>query len=271
MTTDNETPSTEVGNDANMTLWPQLTCSCRVLGVKLLGAEVYEVRLGLPELGQEVGFHAGQYLELVLEDGRGIPYSIASAPKNRELELHILDQGEGSMSQQVLALFRTQNSVQVRLAMGECILFPDHLEAQEQLLFIAAGTCFGQMKAMIEHALEEGVRNPIHLYWGVREQEQFYLKCLAESWADQHPEVHFVPVVSDDLETWSGRTGLVHEAVIGDFDSLKNVRAYVCGSPAMVYAVEDAFLDHGLKQGRIFSDVFAYAPRPAEQPRPEGE
>ena len=262
MSVDNSAGITTEGGECSMTLWPQLTCTCQVLGVKLLGASVYEVRLEVPDLGEEMGFHAGQYLELVLEDGRGIPYSIASAPKDKVLELHILNQGEGSTSEQVLDIFKQQSSVQVRLAMGECILYPDHLETQEQLLFIAAGTCFGQMKAMIEHALDEGLDNPIHLYWGVRAEEQFYLKYLAESWAKEHPQVHFVPVVSEELERWDGRKGFVHEAVIEDFSSLENVRAYICGSPQMVYAVEDAFLDHGLKEGKIFSDVFAYAPRP---------
>ncbi|MCW8884697.1 MAG: NAD(P)H-flavin reductase [Motiliproteus sp.] len=264
MTTENNGPdsSTEV-NDAECaaTHWPQLTCTCDVLGVKLLAASVYEVRLRVPQLGQEVGFHAGQYLELVMEDGRGVPYSIASAPNQQELELHIFNQGEGTLSDQVLDLFRSQSSVQIRMAMGECILFPDHLDDDDELLFIAAGTCFGQMKSMIEHALDEGIKNPIHLYWGVREQEQFYLRCLADSWAKDHPQVHFVPVVSDQLEEWQGRTGLVHEAVIQDFEGLERIKAYICGSPPMVYAVEDAFLDHGLKKGSIFSDVFAYAPR----------
>ncbi len=250
-------------NQASADYWPQLTCTCEVLGVRLLGASVYEVRLRVPELGEEVGFHAGQYLELVMEDGRSVPYSIASAPSQQELELHILNQGEESLSDQVLALFNSQKAVQIRLAMGECILYPDHLTAQEELLFIAAGTCFGQMKSMIEHALNEGINNTIHLYWGVREEQQFYLRCLAESWAADHPQVHFVPVVSEELDGWQGRTGMVHQAVLDDFPSLKDVRAYVCGSPAMVYAVEDAFLEHGLKQGYIFSDVFSYAPRPA--------
>ncbi|WP_083704600.1 NAD(P)H-flavin reductase [Motiliproteus sp. MSK22-1] len=248
--------------EKTMSHWPQLTCTCQVLGVKLLGASVYEVRLALPELGEELGFHAGQYLELVLEDGKAVPYSIASAPKKDEIELHILNQ-EGGLSEKVLELFNSQPAVQVRMAMGECILYPDHLDAREELLFVAAATGFGQMKAMIEHALDEGVKNPIHLYWGVRAQEQFYLKYLAESWANEHPQVHFVPVVSEELENWEGRSGFVHTAVIEDFDSLDNVRAYVCGSPQMVYAVEDAFLEHGLKEGRIFSDVFAYAPRSA--------
>ncbi len=256
------------GEEGALALWPQLTCTCHVKGVRHLGASVYEVLLELPQMPEtpeELGFHAGQYLELVLEDGRGVPYSIASAPRNKVLELHILNQGEGNLSNRVMELFQTQSSVQVRLPMGECILTPEHLDDDQELLFIAAATGFGQMKSMIEHALDEGLKNPIHLYWGVREQEQFYLRCLADTWAREHPQVHFVPVVSDQPEGWQGRTGFVHEAVMEDFDSLENVRAYVCGSPQMVYAVEDAFLEHGLKEGQIFSDVFSYAPRPAKQ------
>lgn len=254
MTTDSST--------SEVTTWPQLNVALDVVCVEPLIADVYRVVLRRPE-GEEVfGFHAGQYLEVVVDDSLKVPYSIASAPGQDELELHVMHQGAGTLSDRILHLFRDNAQVRVRLAMGECVLLPTRLAADEEVLLIAAGTCFGQMKAMIEHALAAGLQQPIHLYWGVRDAGQLYLRELAESWAAAHPQVHFVPVVSEPDSSWSGRSGFVHKAVLEDISNLAKHQVFVCGSPQMVYAVEDAFIEQGMRPGAIHSDVFAYAPRP---------
>lgn len=245
--------------------WPQLNLEMQVVSVEPLVAEVYKVILRRPVEIETFGFHAGQYLELVVDENLKVPYSIASSPHQDELELHVMHQGAGTLSDRVIQMFRQQSTVRVRLAMGECMLLPTELAADESVLLLAAGTCFGQMKAMIEHALAAGLNQPIHLYWGVRQSEQLYLRELAESWAATHPQVHFVPVVSEPEEGWSGRTGFVHKAVLEDFSSLDKFQVFVCGPPQMVYAAEDDFIAKGMRPGAIHSDVFAYAPRPQKK------
>jgi NAD(P)H-flavin reductase len=58
---------------------------------------------------------------------------------------------------------------------------------------------------------------------------------------------------------WTGRTGLVHEAMLADFPDLSGVEAYVCGSVRMVDSAVQAFLERGLDQQACFSDAFAPA------------
>ena len=91
-----------------------------------------------------------------------------------------------------------------------------------------------------------------------------YLRNLPLQWASEHTNVHFEAVVSEPESSlgWEGRTGLLPEAIIEDFDSFDDVEIFTSGSPAMVYALLDACEEKGFSEERMHSDVFAYAPRP---------
>ncbi|MFT6916267.1 MAG: CDP-4-dehydro-6-deoxyglucose reductase [Motiliproteus sp.] len=232
---------------------------CLVQQITLLTDGIYRVQL---LLNAPLKHLAGQYLELLLDE-QAVPYTIASAPGQLPmLELQIQDQGEESLSSQVIRHFKTESRVQVRLPMGDCYLDQPPVRADQPLIFIAAGTGFAQMKALIEHALAEQMSNPLHLYWGVREAEHLYGHELIKHWQQCHPQFHFHPVVSAvGIGDWSGRIGLVHNSVLEDFERLDNAQIYVCGSPAMVYAVEDDFRLRGMGDGQMHADVYSYAPR----------
>jgi NAD(P)H-flavin reductase len=90
-----------------------------------------------------------------------------------------------------------------------------------------------------------------------------YLAELAEQWAREHPNFKFVAVLSDPRpeDNWTGRTGLVHEAILQDFPDLSGYQLYACGSAAMVAAAHPAFIAHGLSQDDCFSDAFNLAPQ----------
>jgi NAD(P)H-flavin reductase len=76
-----------------------------------------------------------------------------------------------------------------------------------------------------------------------------------------------VPVLSDPKpeDQWSGRTGLVHEAILQDYPDLSRHQIYACGSVAMVEAAHPAFAAHGLSQDDCFSDAFRLAPHAARR------
>ena len=101
------------------------------------------------------------------------------------------------------------------------------------------------------------------LYWGVRKRDDLYLGALAEQWAREHANFTFVPVLSEPRpeDQWSGRTGLVHEAILADFLDLSAHQVYACGSAQMVAAAYPAFVKHGIASDDCFSDVFHLAPQ----------
>ncbi|WP_426415147.1 2Fe-2S iron-sulfur cluster-binding protein [Aestuariirhabdus sp. LZHN29] len=235
--------------------------ACQVQSIERLNHDVYRVQLLAPA-GQLPEFYAGQYLMLELEDGQQCPFSIASAPgrlsRHREIELHIQHAAASEISDRILHSVQHSKVVKVILPQGNC-----HLQSipQTPLVFLAAGTGFAQMKGMIEHCLEQQHLMPLHLYWGVRKVEHFYLPTLPHSWSQQH-RVTFHPVISDEQDAdWDGRCGALHHAVVEDIADLGDAHFYICGSPQMVYASLDDLIAAGVERSRIHSDVFDYAPR----------
>ena len=47
-------------------------------------------------------------------------------------------------------------------------------ESAKPIVFVASGTGFAPIKAIIEHALHKGVSRPMTLYWGGRRPSDLY-------------------------------------------------------------------------------------------------
>ncbi len=216
--------------------------------------------LDLPE-GESVFFSAGQYLEIELPS-RMCPFSIASAPElTRQLELHVRPTPNSEDSRQIETLLDTATEVVIEIPKGDCFIDAPPVNS---LVLIAASTGVTQMKSIIEHLLPQGHRLPIHLYWGVLSANDLYLNERCKQLEAQYPNFHYVPVVSEPATSpgWQGRTGLVGEVALRDMQDVRDITAIVSGGPAMVYATLDAFVERGMPEANMHSDIFSYAPRP---------
>jgi CDP-4-dehydro-6-deoxyglucose reductase len=83
------------------------------------------------------------------------------------------------------------------------------------------------------------------------------------------PQLTYVPVLSAPLasDDWSGRTGLVHEAVLQDLPDLSGHQVYACGNPLMVEAAQRDFLQQGcLPEDEFFADAFYSAAQSGDRP-----
>lgn len=238
---------------------PVRRLACQLVDCQAVGGDVFRLCLRAPA-GKPPRYHAGQYLLLEREDGRQAAFSIASAPHaGRELELHILARDDATRA--LLEFIRRRGLARVQLPFGDCHLaeLPDG-----PLLLLAAGTGLAQMHSLIEHCRAAGFAHPVHLYWGVRRPQEFYRLPVWEEWQGL-PNLFLHQVVSDPQpdDGWSGRCGLLHQAVCADFPGLHGLHVYASGSPAMVYATLDALVAAGMDAHQMRADVFAYAPRPA--------
>lgn len=236
---------------------PVRQLACQLIECVEVGGEVFRLRLRAPA-GRPPRYHAGQYLLLEREDGRQAAFSIASAPHaGRELELHILARDDSTRS--LLDFIRRRGVARVQLPFGDCHLA--ELPAGP-LLLLAAGTGLAQMHSLIEHCRAAGFAHPLYLYWGVRRPQDFYRLPAWAEWQDL-PNLFLHQVVSDPQpdEGWSGRCGLLHQAVCEDFADLRGLHVYASGSPAMVYGTLDALVAAGMDAHQMRADVFAYAPR----------
>lgn len=229
-----------------------------IQNIRSLPGSVYEIRFTCPETEWKA-FNAGQYLELKIPDLNYCYFSIASAPHQDWLDIHMQVNRESERSIQILDYLQDNKTIDIEMASGDCTL--DKLpEENGPLLLIAAGTGFAQVKSITEDLIHQGVDRPIHIYWGAKKVTGLYESELPEAWSDHHKNVHFSAVVSEQSD-WKGKQGLLYQAVISDLDTLDLAQAVCCGSPAMVYATLDKLVEQGFREDQMISDVFAFAPR----------
>ena len=232
----------------------------RVAAMDRLSPNVMRVRLELPG-GERLAFYAGQYINILLDDGQKRAFSFATPPHEEgPIELHIRLVEGGRFTTHVFTAMKVGDRVRFEGPVGSFFL---REEGDKPVIFVAGATGFAPVKSMLEHAFHAGISRRMVLYWGTRTAADMYLRELPERWAREHANFSFVPVLSDPRpeDGWEGRTGLVHEAILADYPDLAGHRIYACGSVAMVQAAQPAFTRQGLSPDDCFSDAFSLAPR----------
>jgi CDP-4-dehydro-6-deoxyglucose reductase len=126
-------------------------------------------------------------------------------------------------------------------------------------VFVASGTGFAPIKAILEYAFNKGLTRPMVLYWGGRRPKDLYMNELALQWAAEHPAFRYVPVISEALpeDGWAGRKGFVHRAAMEDFPDLSAHQVYACGVPVMVDSARRDFVQQcRLPELEFYADSF---------------
>lgn len=252
---------------------PRTTYECRVRGVRPLSTDTFEVELRSPA-SLALGYRSGQYLQLELDvkgDGtkHSLSYSIANsfdpcAPRR----LQIFIQNHNDFSHRVLArlrrLSKSNTPVIVKLPLGEAFL---QTKLESPHLLVAAGSGISKIKCLAEEILKHAPDVEVSIYWSNRRAEEFYLLDQFQKWAQQHRRFRFTPVLEAKEGSWTGRTGFLCQVIARDTCDLSVTKAYLCGSPRMVYGTIDGLQAQGLQEGNCYSDVFEYAPREKRLPK----
>ncbi|HEX5092135.1 MAG TPA: CDP-6-deoxy-delta-3,4-glucoseen reductase [Burkholderiales bacterium] len=215
------------------------TLPCRVQKMERAADDVMIVHLKLPA-SERLVFLAGQYLDFLLKDGTRRSFSMGCAPhEGAELQLHVRHVVGGAFTDHVFAKMKERDILRFEGPLGTFFLRED---SDKPIVFVASGTGFAPIKAIIEEAIHKGIRRPMTLYWGGRRPRDLYLNALAEDWAARGL-LKYVPVVSEALpeDQWTGRAGFVHRAVMQDFPDLSGYQVYACGVPVMVDAARKDF------------------------------
>jgi CDP-4-dehydro-6-deoxyglucose reductase len=238
------------------------TLPCRVQKMERLAPDVMLLQLKLPA-NERLQFLAGQYIDILMKDGARRSLSMANAPHDDALlQLHLRNYG-GPFSDYVFNRMKEKDILRFEGPLGTFFLRED---SDRPIVLVAGGTGFAPIKAIVEHALHKGMRRAMALYWGARRRADLYMHELAEQWRIAHG-VRYVPVLSEPRpeDGWSGRTGLVHRAVMEDFPDLSGHQVYACGAPAMVEAAHRDFTGLcRLPEDEFYSDAFTPAvPAPA--------
>jgi CDP-4-dehydro-6-deoxyglucose reductase, E3 len=257
------------------------TLPCRIARLERLAPDVMQVFLKLPSV-EALRFQPGQYLDVLLDDGRRRSFSLANPPHDNELiELHVRRVMGGGFSELLFTTLQVGSLLRIEGPVGQFV----YRESEAPLLMIAGGTGFAPLKSMLRHMLERGVRRETHLYWGARQAVDVYEEALVRSCVRQQTWLHFNAVLSDSSAPSSRRKpgsssgkslsldpglrrgdehghdyrfGWVHEVALADHPDLSAFDVYVAGPPALVEAVRASFPARGAS--RLYFDSFDYAP-----------
>ena len=234
------------------------TLPCRVEKLELLTHDIMKVKLKLPE-NERMQFLAGQYIEIILKDGKRRAFSIANAPHDDELiELHIRHVPDGQFGDYVFKGMKEKTLLKIEGPFGSYYLRED---SGRPVILVGGGTGFAPLKGMLEHAFKIGFERPIHLFCGVRGKQDLYMDEMVKDWLKTYPNLKYTAVLSrpDESDNWQGKTGYVHEAVVEEYPDLSGYDVYLSGPPPMVKAGLDAFYARGLPETQIYSDSFEYS------------
>ena len=127
------------------------------------------------------------------------------------------------------------------------------------MVFLASGTGFAPIQALLEQLREQGNRRPVYLYWGGRRREDLYRHEQLLAWEAQLPWLRYTPVLSEPTAAcdWQGATGFVHRQVMQDFHSLKGFEVYACGAPIVVDSARREYVaERGLLEADFYADAF---------------
>ena len=234
---------------------------CRVQKLQRLCDDVIVLDLKLPA-SERFQFRAGQYIDFLLADGKRRSFSIANAPHDDQfLQLHIRRSPNGAFSEYVFTQMKERAILRIEGPLGTFFM---REESDKPIIFLAGGTGFAPIKAIIEHLLAKGSRREMVLYWGVRSLSDLYLPQLPGEWQQEHSNFTFIPVLSEPRpeDAWQGRVGFVHDAVLQDFPDLTGYAVYACGGPAMINIAQQSFFARGLPEEEFYCDSFTPAVDP---------
>ena len=239
--------------------FPVLKMPSRVLSIERPAPDVALLKMQLPA-NQNLQYRAGQYVEFILRDGARRSYSMANAPHLLGtppcIELHIRHMPGGKFTDQVFSTLKEKDILRLEGPYGSFFL---REESAKPMVLLASGTGFAPIKALIEHMQHTGFDRPAVLYWGGRRPRDLYMHAWCEEQVAQMPNLRYVPVVSDALpeDSWRGRTGFVHRAVMQDLPDLSGHQVYACGAPIVVGSAERDFVARcGLPADEFFADSF---------------
>jgi ferredoxin-NAD(P)+ reductase (naphthalene dioxygenase ferredoxin-specific) len=198
-------------------------------------------------------FSPGQYATLQFTPDHIRPYSWAGLPSDEEMEFQIRQVPGGRVTEYVFTKLAVGDAIRVSGPLGTAYLRKKH---EGPILCVGGGTGIAPVLSIVRGAIDAGMKNPVHLYFGVRSQEDLYDADRLTKLAAEHGSMKVNIVVATGPVESAQRSGLVTDAIKNDFPNLKDFCAYFCGAPAMVEALNSLAIELGMGASKIHADAF---------------
>lgn len=203
-------------------------------------------QIAILRIARPAGFHfvAGQHVKLGVEGGSKNPYTIASAPRDPELEFCIESAPGGSVSPALCALGAGARVSLGARASGDFRLVPN----VDLHIMLATVTGIAPFRSMLREALSMRGPSRFLLLHGASYQDELVYREQMLALGQQHPQrFRYVPSVSRPAEprnhAFEGLTGRLTELAPALVQQLRarepgRLQVYACGNPLMVAGVE---------------------------------
>ena len=112
------------------------------------------------------------------------------------------------------------------------------------------------MLSVVRGAIAAGMRNPIHLYFGLRSPRELHGLAWLDHLRSVHRALQVHVVMASGADPATQRRGLVTQAIEQDHASLRGWQAYLCGSPPMVETTTLVALGKGIEATNIHAEAF---------------
>lgn len=179
-------------------------------------------------------------------------YSMATAPgPDNLIEFHVRKIDAGWVSTALVRHAKPGDVVRLGHPTGTMTVDRD---SDRDLLCLAGGTGLAPLRAIVEDMARWNWYRRVHLFCGVRRQEDLYDTLAIRSLIQAHEWLTVVDVISEEPD-YPGERGLVVEAALRQ-GRWTNHDVYLSGSGPMIRGSMSALLNAGVSLSRIKFDDF---------------
>ncbi|MDJ0949758.1 MAG: 2Fe-2S iron-sulfur cluster-binding protein [Alphaproteobacteria bacterium] len=236
----------------DLAVHPTRQMDCRVVELADATHDIKRMRLAI-DSGGPFSFSAGQYASITFPSLPPRDYSMASRPDEDLLEFHIRLVPGGAVTPFVTDRLKVGDHVRVAGPIGTCFLREAH---RGPIIAMGGGSGLAPIKSIVETALDKGLPQDIHLYFGARTERDVYLEDHFQALAARHANLSFEVVLSEPDGPTARRTGFLHEALAADYADLDGAKVYLAGPPVMVESAVAAAEALGVRRQDCHADAF---------------
>lgn len=211
------------------------------------------VRLKIQPVG-EYDYRAGQFLNLIRDDGLCRSYSIASQSKSKVLEFHIRKVPGGMMSNWLYSENLLGKRIHLSEARGDCCL-TDAIK-EKDLMLIGVGTGLAPLYGVLKDRLAAQAQQKIILIHGGLTIESLYLVENLKGLECEHSQFSYQPLFLQGEKREGYEKGDLVEYIKAYCYDYKNTVVMICGDPLLVKKIKQAVFMSGVPSNSILSDSF---------------
>lgn len=218
---------------------------------------LFRFRLNDPD---SIKFKPGQFVQFRIPGaGEDRAYSVASSPNDHNIvELIVRMVPGGLCTTYMFNKLKVGDEIFLTGPYGDFYLRED---TDDPIVCVAGGSGSAPIRSIIHYLKEKNSKRKIYSFYGGRGPDDIYFtEYYQDEVAKELTGLHHIPAISDcseeDMECWSGETGLITEVIERNLDDLTNWEAYMCGPPAMLHFSSMLLVKMGMDKERIFFDEF---------------